>query len=258
MAGKTAHPPDPKKIVEIGDIFFFYRPRIDSGGAHALEDLQRFYVVLRPARKRPRIRVLTIGRKRLPEISSHERSWGFVDLVTSSTRMLARVLGEESYQTKTRGRRTLPAARPAGEGVYAFVRLGPKLFLAYELELPRRPGPVQRALNIAPRGSYAPSIKNPQASTPPGVGLREDEEADYPPQLLREFRGRRFASEDVRLLDYAGAEFVLVGAVPDPERALDVEIPVERESPDSADIFRTLHLERERQPIEPLLSGSWR
>ena len=258
MARQAGRTPDPKKIAETGDIFFFYRPRIDSAGAQGLEDVQRFYIALRPARKRPRIRLLTIGRKRLPDLSSHERSWGFVDLVTGSTRLLARVLGEESYETKTRGRRHLPAARPAGEGVYALARLGDKLFLAYERELPRRPGAVQRAINIAQRGSYALSIKNPLASTPPGVGLREDEEADYPPELLREFRGRRFASEDVRLLDYPGAEFVLIGADPEPERALAIEMPAERETADSADIFRTLHLARERQPIEPLLSGSWR
>jgi hypothetical protein len=257
MAGQADHTPDPKKILEKGDVFFFYRPRIDSAGAQAVGDLQRFYVVLRPARKRPRIRVLTIGRKRLPEIASHERSWGFVDLVTSSTRVLARLLGDERYQTKTRGTRTLPAARPAGEGVYVFARLGAKLFLAYELELPERPGPVQRALNIAPRGSYAPSIKNPEADTPPNVGLREDAEADYPPQLLREFHGRRFASEDVKLLDYAGAEFVLVGAAPDPEHDLDIALPARHESVESADIFRTLHLPRHGQPIEPLLTGSW-
>ena len=258
MARKDDHSPDPKQIVEKGDLFFFYRPRIDSQSARDLDDLQRLYVVLRPARKRPRIRVLTIGRKRLPEIAGHERSWGFVDRVTISTRVLARLLGEERYRTKTRGERALPAARPAGEGVYEFLRLGHKLFLAYELELPQRPGPVQRVLNIAMRGSYALSIKNPRATTPADVGLREEEEADYPPQLLREFRGRRFASEDVKLLDYRGAEFVLVGAEPDPGRARDVEISSRHQSAEGAAIFDTLHLARHGQPIEPLLAGSWR
>jgi len=258
MARKADNTPDPKKIVEKGDIFFFYRPRVDRAGAQALKDVQRLYVVLRPARKHPRIRVLTVGRKRLPDIASHERSWGFVDLVTRSTRLLARVLGEESYETKTRGQRTSPPARPAGEGVYALVRIGHTLFLAYELELPERPGPVQKALNTAPRASFAVSIKNPEASSPPDVGLREEQDADYPPELLREFRGRRFASEDVRLLDYAGAEFVLVGALPDPRRDLEVELAAEHETAESADLFRTLHLRRDHQPIEPLLTSSWR
>ena len=258
MARQADRAPDPKKILETGDIFAFYRPRLDAEDPHGLEDVQRFYIVLRPGRKRPRLRMLTVGRKRLPDIASHERSWGFVDLVTGSPRVLGRVLGEERYETKTRGTRTLPPARPAGEGVYAFVRIGQKLYLAYELELPRKRGAVQRALNIEARGSYALSIKNPRASTPPGIGLAEEQEADYPPQLLREVRGRRFASEDVRLLDYEGAEFVLVGAQLDPGRALDVELPAERESGDNADIFRRLQLARENHPIEPLLSGSWR
>src|SRR5215469_17549919 len=111
MARKADAAADPKKIVEKGDVFFLYRPRIDSDTVRSFEDVQRFYVVLRPARKHPRIRVLTVGRKRLPEIMSHERSWGFVDLVTGSQRELARVLGEERYETRPRGMRTLPAAR---------------------------------------------------------------------------------------------------------------------------------------------------
>ena len=256
MARKAGKAADPKKIVEKGDIFFLYRPRIDSGKVRSFEDVQRVYVVLRPARKHPRMRLLTVGRKRLPEIESHERSWGFVDLVTGSQRVLARVLGEERHETETRGTRTLPAARPAGEGVYALVRIGSRLFLAYEIEPPGRPGAVQGALNIARRAVLALSIKNPEARMPPGVGLREEEEADYPPQLLRELRGRRFASEDPRLLDCAGAEFVLVGAAADPERADDRT--GEQETPDSADLLSALHLARDHQPIEPLITGSWR
>ena len=81
MARKAANRADPGRILEQGDVFFFYRPRVDRNRMRGLEDVQRFYLVLRPARRRPRIRVLTIGRKRLPDIGSHERSWGFVDLV---------------------------------------------------------------------------------------------------------------------------------------------------------------------------------
>ena len=256
MAGMAHDTPNARKIVEKGDMFFFYRPRVDSDETRDLEGVQRFYLVLRPARKHPRMRVLTIGRKRLPDVAHHERSWGFVDLVTRSTRMLGKLLGEERDKTKMRGLRRLPPARPAGEGVYLFARIGHSLFLAYELDLPRRAGPVQDALDIAPRASFALSIKNPAASAPPGTGLGENEEADYPPQLLREFRGRRFASEDLRLLDSSGAEFILVGAARDPARAADID--AERQTAESADLFRTLHLAREHHPIEPLLTGSGR
>lgn len=82
-----------------------------------------------------RFRVMVLGRKRLPEADSHERIWGFVDMVAKSGGDIETELKEQHYQTKTRGKRTLPAARPAGEGVYALLQRGRNLYLTYELEL---------------------------------------------------------------------------------------------------------------------------
>jgi hypothetical protein len=62
----------------------------------------------------------------------------------------------------------------------------------------------------------------------------------------------------VRLFDYQGVEFVIVRARLDTERKLGVELEAENESPNTADIFRNLHLDRSRHPIEPLLQGEWR
>ncbi|WP_442756109.1 hypothetical protein ACNHKD_05665 [Methylocystis sp. JAN1] len=131
-------------------------------------------------------------------------------------------------------------------------------YLAYELELPEHPGAVQRDLKIPPRASFALSIKNPEKPSPPGAGLKKDQEAEYPKELKQEFRGRRFAAEDERLLDYEGAEFILVGARLDPERELAIELEGERETPGTADVFRELHMARSRQPTEPLFRGQWR
>jgi hypothetical protein len=245
------------EILEHGDIYFFYRPKVDTEEAEGLDDVQRFHVVLRP-HGRGLFRLITIGRKRLPDIGQHERTWGFVDMVAKSAREIEQALRQQSYDTKTRGQRTRPAARPAGEGVYALVQAGSKLFLVYELELPKRPAEVQQELKIPPQGSFAISIKNPEAPAPPGVGLGKEQEADYPNSLQREFRGRRFATEDVRLLDYPGAEFVIVGARLNPERELGIELEAEEESLNSADIFRSLHVDRSRYPVEPLLQGKWR
>jgi hypothetical protein len=50
------------------------------------------------------------------------------------------------------------------------------------------------------------------------------------------------ASEDPRLLDYEGAEFVLIGARSDPERAYDIDIETEHETARKADIFRPLKM----------------
>src|SRR5437764_1221293 len=90
--------------------------------------------------------------------------------------------------------------------------------------------------------AFRPRIEedNPEAGSPPGAGLPDRDEAHYPKPLEEKFRGRRFASEDPQLLDYEGAEFILVGARTDPERAYAVDIETEDETARTADIFRQL------------------
>jgi hypothetical protein len=64
---------------------------------------------------------------------------------------------EHHYGTKTRVERTVPAARPAGEGVYAVLQRGRNLHLTYKLELPAPPGEVQQKLNIPADADALPS-----------------------------------------------------------------------------------------------------
>ena len=244
------------EILEEGDIFFFFRPVVGEDDPAGLADVQRFFLVLRPEGGK-KLRLLVVGRKRLPDVPGHERVWGFVDIVTSSATRIERELRETSYETKTRGLRRRPAARPAGEGVYAITLTEGQMHLVYGLELPRTPAEVQRTFNIEPEASFALSVKNPEAGSPPGAGLNENQEADYPERLQREFRGRRFAREDVRLLDYEGAEFILVGARKDPERAYGIEIETEAEDRRRADILGDLKLRRGEHPLKPLFEGRW-
>jgi hypothetical protein len=112
--------------------------------------------------------------------------------------------------------------------------------------------------SIPRAASFALSIKNPEKGAPANVGLSEEDEAHYPKRLQREFGGRRFAAEDVHLLDYEGAEFVLVGARLDPERELGIDLEAEAERGETSDLVRQLHLRRGEHPIEPLLEGEWR
>lgn len=102
-----------------------------------------------------------------------------------------------------------------------------------------------------------PSVKNPEKGQPPGSGLEESMKTDYPARLQEEFRGRRFEAEDVRLLDYPGAEFVLVGASADPERAYGFELETEKEDYQHAEIVRDRRMERSRHPVRPLFEGRW-
>jgi hypothetical protein len=192
-----------EQIVEKGDIYFAYRSRVEENDAEGLGDVQRFFMVLKPQGKRP-FRLAVLGRKRLPEADRHERIWGFIDMVAKSGTAIESEFKQHRYGTKTRGERTLPAVRPAGEGVYALLQRGHNLHLTYELELPERSGEVQEELNIARQGAYILSIKNPEKPAPPGAGLPKKDEAHYPKSLQREFQGRRFATADPHLLDYEG------------------------------------------------------
>ena len=66
MAGASQATSD---VLEEGDIFFFYRPRVEVEEVRGREDVQRLYMIMTPRRPRPGpFRVLVIGRKRLPEI----------------------------------------------------------------------------------------------------------------------------------------------------------------------------------------------
>jgi hypothetical protein len=246
------------EIVEEGDIFFLYRPRVEEHDPQGLEDVQRFHMVMRP-KSGGKLRLCVVGRKRLPEAGKHERVWGFVDAVTDSGKSLESRLQEDEYETKTRGERHMPSARPAGEGVYAVSREDSQLHLSYVLELPEKPGEVQQALKIAPEAAYVLSIKNPEAGQPRSAGLSEAQKADYPEKLEREFEGRRFEGEDLRLLDYEGAEFILVGARRDPEAAYDLDLESRSEPSDyaHADSIRRLRMVKSRHPVTPLFEGRW-
>jgi hypothetical protein len=116
---------------------------------------------------------------------------------------------------------------------------------------------VQRAFKIAPQASFALSVKNPEKPSPPGLGLGQAQEPDYPDRLQREFRGRRFAGENIKLLDVQGAEFILVGARTNPEKAYNVDLDVEKEDERHSEMLRELKMAKSRHPIEPLFSGEW-
>jgi hypothetical protein len=238
------------QMLERGDIYFLYRPAVDEEEPRRLSDVQRFFMVLRPDGQHT-LRLLVVGRKRLPDAGTHERFWGFVDRVEHSADALGKAMRAFDYETATRGRRHEPAVRPAGEGAYALTLVDGQMHLSYVLEQPHRPAEVQRAFHIAAEASFALSIKNPEASSPPGAGLGRDQKAELPKELQEEFRERRFEREDPQLLDYAGAEFILVGARNDPESAYGMVLP----SDHHADILRELHLAKSR--VRPLFEGKW-
>src|SRR5271165_4296805 len=109
--------------LERGDIYFLYRPRVQHSEAHGAADVERLYIVLKPWRSY-KYRLLIIGRKKLPDPEEHNRFWAFVWRVYHDRAALVEELGPKQYETKTRGERIVPPARPAAEGIYAIIRHG--------------------------------------------------------------------------------------------------------------------------------------
>lgn len=250
---------DPQRtdVLEQGTIYFMYRPRVDEEEPEGVGDVERFFIALHPSERRF-YRLIAIGGKQAPEIERHERSWGFVDVVSEEPTKIEEALQETHYQTKTRGERTLPAARPAGQGAYAIAKVeGKGMHLVYALELPEKADEVQRELRIAPEASFALSIKNPEKGSPEATGLSEERQAQYPDRLQKLFRDRRFDQEHPQLLDHAGAELVLVGARTDPEE-YGVELEAADEEDHTADILKDLRMAKSQHPIEPLIKGEWK
>jgi len=152
---------------------------------------------------------------------------------------------------------TKRSARPAGEGVYALARHGNHTHLLYALELPEEPDEVQRELRIGKQGSYLVSVKNPQAGSPPSVGLDAERKAECPEELQEHFGDRRFIALEPDFLDYEGAELLVMGSEDDPGEELGIDLAPEHECEETANLFQELEIDRERHPVEPLLTGKW-
>lgn len=249
----------PVEVLEKGRVYFFYRPRVEETEVDDLEDVQRLHMILRP-RGTDRFRDLVIGRKRLPRVEeAHERLWAtVVDVVEGADRLRAE-LGPRTYETKTRGRREVPAARPVGEGVYVLARHDDHTHLAYDLLQPEEPGEVQRELNLRPKASYIITVRNPEAPPPPGMRVGSGRRPEFPDELRARFDDRRFAPVDPPdFLDHQGADIVLIGAAGDPARELGVDLDSEAERLGVRDLFEELRLSPERELVQPLEKGEWR
>src|SRR4051794_20389546 len=99
--GREADARTSRPVLERGDLFFFYRPDVDETSPGGLVDVRRFHLVLRPEGNET-LRLITIGRKKLPEATDEGRShWSFVDRVFRSPEELKEALSGATYETET-------------------------------------------------------------------------------------------------------------------------------------------------------------
>ena len=263
------------QIIEHGDIFFFYRPKVGTEEVEGIGDVQRFYMITSPEHGEGRggktkkdkediYRLFLVGQKQLPEIvegksSSKERNWALNILTTSNPEDIHRELLPAEYTTETRGKRRIAAAAPAGEGKYSIVKHDGHTELAYLLELPEIPGPTQREFEIKKEASYIVSVKNPEIKVPGFAAFSGDKKPEYSKHLIEKFGDRRWISvEDPELLNYENTQLLLIGArKKDVEEELGIDIDEQKETEKSADIFKELKIKREQIPLKPLLKGKF-
>lgn len=213
------------RLLERGAIEFRYRPRVEMENPEGIQDVQRLLVVLCPEGRR-RYRVFAIGRKRLPRNAARERFWGFVDLVLDSPQDLKAALAAQTYGTKTRGMRHLPAARPAARGQYTVSQHNGHTHLRWQVTTINQDDDVVRELDIEKSGDLIVTVANPDpaawglAEAPPlQFELFDDAElhvtvpTPFPPSLQSKFGDRRFIQlETTELIDHPGAELVFIPA----------------------------------------------
>ncbi|MGQ4877255.1 DUF2795 domain-containing protein [Billgrantia sp. LNSP4103-1] len=234
--------------VEQGEIYFFYRPKVNAEKVESLDDVQRFHVVLAPD-DRQTVRLFLVGKKRLPEIiegkpKSTAREWMMNDL-TGKPKEIGKALAPLEYATKTRGEQEQGEAIPAGEGRYAIFERDSSSRLAYRLTRPETPGKAQRELGILAEGSYIISVRNPAIDVP---GF-PDAKPSFPKELEKKFADKRWIDiDDARLLDYEKAQLLMIGAHDDLNEE-GVEIG------GKANLFKTLGLNEREWPTEALKSG---
>jgi hypothetical protein len=188
------------QVLERGDISFFYRPLVQAAGARTFRaGVQSFFAVLSPG-GRPLHRRLRIGRKRMPMVAG-ERLWARVERVGSLERVLAGQLEPEHYQTRTRGERFQPEARPLAQGSYAIVRHDDHCHLAYRIEHHEEDDDAPGEVRVPDAASHLLLFERA-----PGAGAVWT------------------VAGDIERLDEEGAEVVLVGGDDEPERELGIDI----------------------------------
>ncbi|KAK6267825.1 hypothetical protein QUC31_011985 [Theobroma cacao] len=203
------------EIQERGEIFFFYRPKVNKPEAHRVDDAQRLCIVLRPESSERLVEEKQdpqSGEEGAKEKSNQGQSGSGKNEYEGGK-------GRQEYDTSTRGHRRNFPARAVGEGVYRILRhnSGKKKMhthLIYKIEFPPEDeeNEPQESLNIKREGSFVIQIKNPEQ---PGKsqfrGLQKKRKAAFPAHLQGQLGQNRYHPADPPdFLNYEGCEFLLI------------------------------------------------
>ncbi|BGP40971.1 hypothetical protein JCM10450v2_004976 [Rhodotorula kratochvilovae] len=206
-------------VIEKGYIYFTYRPKVETEHPESLDDVAKFHLLLSPEGQGIH-RLITVGKKALPDASESTRPiWGQVLNVADDLKQFKDGLGAYTYETKTRGTRHQPGARVAAAGAYvlhttehppehsANASAVYQTHLAYEIAVPHEEG-----LHIQHEGVFTLQVKNPDsASTNPAVRNQPaSKHPQFPPELKHLFTTKFIPANPSSLLNYPGAELLLL------------------------------------------------
>ncbi|KAL8855341.1 MAG: hypothetical protein Q9178_008013 [Gyalolechia marmorata] len=261
----------PSSILEKGIIYFFFRGRVGINKPSDVNDIARSYIILRPLPHGAKLgdgpisdaghnRMLALPKKVLP-VSPKDRFMTFVEKTNVTMEEIKNSLSASDYMTKTAGSRHTPATAPIGEGVYAITSTGRETHLAYILTIPSEVSEVQDDVGLRQRDSFVTSTKNPETAAPAGASLPKG--AEYPKEILDEFRGRGWMPLEPKLLDYENTQFLIIGhnddalekatvPQPDDEEQNKQEPKEELEKLEHEDELRVEHLKGDDTVFEDL------
>ena len=262
IISRSSTTPTQSSILEQGDIFFFYRPKVRSEKVESIEDVRRFFMVLAPEsdNKKNLYRLLVIGKKSLPEIRktearSSDRYWARVGGIFDNPAELTKELLSKEF-------REGDMARPVGEGKYAIVNHSSHTELAFVLELPKEIGEAQKELGIEKEVSYVITVINPKVPKREKYLPTTEDAPKYPESVLSEFSNdENFVplSRNLKFIDYQNAQIILIGAREGKDiltQELGITVENENESDHSADIFTRLRIRKDQVSIKPLIEGN--
>lgn len=222
-------------FLEQGNIYFFYKPKKGNLIVERFDEVGRFYFVLQPFES-TQLRFIVLGAKKLPKTQESDGAAGWA---------IVQRVGGKGFEVERQQTMKSGSARPAGEGVYALVRHDDHTHFLYSLELPSRLGEVQHALGISREANYIIVIKHPITTSPTRT---------TPPYVISDQKFR--ALESSHELNQTGSEILLTSGKKLINR-LGVRVEKDHETMETADIFSKLHVDQQRHPITPLVSGKW-
>ncbi|GAB4849606.1 hypothetical protein Ancab_004401 [Ancistrocladus abbreviatus] len=273
------------QIQERGEIFFFYRPKVNMEEARSSEDVQRLYMVLRPeSGERP------VEQKQSPDsVKEGSKAAAEAELASHSVHQgegggrgvqEVNIEKEALFRLMVIGKKSLPDPHQKGTPYWGFVEMVTAKIddIRAALQGEEYDTSTRGRRHKAPSRAVGEGIyQQPQQGGGGYRGIQNKRKAVFPAHLQGLFGNKRFCPADPPdLLNYEGCEFLLISASDDIEEELGLELKSTKQkegqkqgeepandddqedpfcSSSSSDLVKTFG--EDAAPTSPLFEGTW-